>query len=103
MMKITIQLNTISKYIQFWNGIFNLTKKELEVLTVFATQAKGSNLCSKKNKDSVAKILKIKDPNTLNNYVKRFKDKGAIVFKDNNYKLTKVLKNKNDITITVIR
>ena len=101
-MKITIKLDTVNKYIQFWNGIFNLTKKELEVLTVFVETAIGSNLCSKQNKDIVAKNLKIKDPNTLNNYVKKFKDKGAIIFKDNNYKLTKILKNKDDITIKIV-
>ena len=32
--KITIKINSTYKYLQIWNGIFNLTNKELEVLSV---------------------------------------------------------------------
>ena len=41
-------------------------------------------MCSVINKKSVAETIKIKDYNTLNNYIKRFKDKG-VVFKTNGY------------------
>ena len=34
-MKITIKANSIFKRLQIWNGIFNLTKKELEVVSAF--------------------------------------------------------------------
>ena len=34
-MKIKIKANSIYKRLQIWNGIFNLTKKELEVISAF--------------------------------------------------------------------
>ena len=33
-MKLTLQLKTTFKYLQFWNSLFNLTSKELDILTV---------------------------------------------------------------------
>ena len=33
--KITVSINTTYKYIQLWNGIFNLTDKELSILSAF--------------------------------------------------------------------
>ena len=85
--KITVSINTTYKYIQLWNGIFNLTDKELSILSAFIDVNilnKDINMCSVINKKSVAETIKIKDYNTLNNYIKRFKDKG-VVFKTNGY------------------
>ena len=53
-MKVTIKANSIFKRLQIWNGIFNLTNKELEVVSAFIKvnmTSKRKNLCSKKNKD----------------------------------------------------
>ena len=33
--KITVNINSTYKYLQLWNGIFNLTNKELEILSIF--------------------------------------------------------------------
>lgn len=33
--KITVNINSTLKYIQLWNGIFNLTDKEAEILSHF--------------------------------------------------------------------
>ena len=79
--KITIKVNSTFKYLQLWNGIFNLTDMELKVLSnlVDCSQATNSkNICASENKKAAAGSLGIKDFNTLNNYVKKFKDKGAI-------------------------
>ena len=104
-MKIKIKANSIFKRLQIWNGIFNLTNKELEVVSAFIkvnTDSKNKNLCSKKNKDEVAKLLKVEDPNTLNNYIKRLKDKGAINFKNGVYTINKMLNpNIKKIEITL--
>ena len=104
-MKIKIKANSIFKRLQVWNGIFNLTNKELEVVSAFIKvnmEAKSKNLCSKKNKDAVAKLLKVSDPNTLNNYIKRLKDKGAISFKNGIYTINKMLNpNIKKIEITL--
>ena len=64
--KITISVNSTYKYLQLWNGIFNLTSTEL-------------------------KVLGLSDFNTLNNYVKKMKDKKAIRKENKNYILNRLL------------
>ena len=102
-MNLTLNLDSNYKYLQFWNSMFNLTSKELTILATFMDINKSKNLCSYNNKVKVAKILKIDDPNKLNNYIKKFKDKGAITFKNNNYVLHKLLKVKSSVSVKVVR
>lgn len=105
-MKLTIKIDSENKHIQFWNSLFNLTSKEIDVLATFMKvnlKTKDSNLCSVKNKTKVAKLLNIDDKNKLNNYVKRFKDKGAINFKNDNYVLHRLLSSKQDVSVKVVR
>ena len=45
----------------------------------------------------------IKDYNTLNNYVKKLKDKNAIELTDDGYKLHRLLRNEENVTVTVVR
>ena len=105
--KITVNIDTTYKYVQLWNGIFNLTDKELSILSMFIDTnilKEDSNFCSTKNKKLVAGPLGLKDYNTLNNYIKKFKDKGAIIFKDNVYKLNPFLNPDTDsVEIVIIR
>ena len=74
--RITVKIDTTYKYIRLWNGLFNLTPKEV---------------CHVEIKKIVAKHLGIIDYNTLNNYVKRFKKKGVIIKKGKYYSLNKLL------------
>jgi hypothetical protein len=93
-MKVKIKANSIYKRLQIWNGIFDLTNKELEVVSAFIKvniTAKRKNLCSKKNKNDVAKLLQFEDPNDLNNYIKKLKDKGALTFNKGSYEVNKML------------
>lgn len=105
-MKVKIKANSIYKRLQIWNGIFDLTNKELEVLSAFIKvnmKAKRKNMCSKGNKDEVANILQFEDPNTLNNYIKRLKDKGAFTYKKGVYDVNKMLNPKiTKIDISII-
>lgn len=95
MKKITIKADTTLKYLQIWNGIFNLTTMELEVLAFFIDMAKEVNdICNVSVKKSAATLLKIDDYRTLNNYVKRLKDKGAIRLDKKKYKLNSILNPK---------
>jgi len=97
--RVTIKANTTYKYLQLWNGIFNLTEKELTILSCFIdvrNTLNVSSLCGIDNKKEVAKLLNIKDPNTLNNYVKRFKDKGVIIKSENIYLLSHVLEPETE-------
>jgi len=105
--KITVNINTTYKYIQLWNGIFNLTDKELSILSAFIDiniDTKDLNMCSVSNKKSVATIVGIENYNTLNNYIKKFKDKGAMILKSGAYKLNPFLNPNTDVVeITINR
>tara|TARA_R110002050_G_scaffold140618_1_gene265568 strand:- start:662 stop:997 length:336 start_codon:yes stop_codon:yes gene_type:complete len=96
---LTIKVNSTYKYLQLWNGIFNLTDKELKILALFIDadkEKKSVNLCSPTAKKLVAKQLGFADYNTLNNYVKKFKDKGVLLKKGRNYSLNKLLNIKTE-------
>ena len=96
---ITVKIDTTYKYVQLWNGIFNLTEKGLQILAAFIDVqliTEDENFCSVKNKKEAARIVGIKDYNTLNNYVKKFKDKGAVILSHNTYKLNPFLNPDTD-------
>ena len=102
-MKLTLNLDTISKYVSFWNSIFKLTSKEMDVLLDFIGVSSVHGLCTIEAKKSVALNRGIKDYNTLNNYVKKLKDKNAIQFKNGRYILHKILSNEQAVSIRVVR
>tara|TARA_R110001606_G_scaffold96826_1_gene214215 strand:- start:305 stop:640 length:336 start_codon:yes stop_codon:yes gene_type:complete len=102
MKSISIKADTTLKYLQIWNGIFNLTDKELEILSKLLDvynkyhSTNSDNLCNSVTKKVIAEELKILDYRTLNNYVKRLKDKGAIIKNNNSYKINPLLNPTND-------
>ena len=98
-MKINIKADTTYKYLQVFNGILELTDKEMVVLSNFVDLSNTVNICSAAAKRKVAKAMNIEDPNTLNNYVKRLKDKGAIVKTKDGYELSKLLQSTTEIHI----
>jgi len=105
--KISVNIDSTYKYIQLWNGIFNLTEKGMQILSAFIdiqTITNEENICSVKNKREVARIVGIKDYNTLNNYVKRFKDKGVVIKKDSMYSLNTFLDpDTTSVEVTIIK
>lgn len=101
MRKINIKPNTTLKFLQVFNGILELTDTELQILAAFIDHGETVNLCSPANKKKVAELLKIKDHNTLNNYVKRLKDKKAIVTTPNGYALAPML-YKGEVQINIL-
>tara|TARA_R100000353_G_scaffold59437_1_gene47176 strand:- start:171 stop:527 length:357 start_codon:yes stop_codon:yes gene_type:complete len=93
-MKITINADTTTKQISIWNGIFDLTKKEIQVISnLIDAEAvtRTGNIADVKNKRAAARNMGISDYNTLNNYIKRLKDKKALIVKNNNYTLHPLL------------
>lgn len=98
---INIAVKTTYQFLQVFNGILELTDRELQVLSNFVDTGEAVNLCAPATKKKVAASLGIKDPNTLNNYVKRLKDKGAIQKTDSGYRLSGLLNSKKGVTITV--
>ena len=105
--RITVNIDSTLKYLQLWNGIFHLTDKGLQILSTFIdvqSITEEVNLCSVRNKKEVARIVGIKDHNTLNNYIKRFKDKGAMKKEVNNYILNPFLDpNTESVEININR
>ena len=105
--KITVKIDSTLKYLSLWNGIFNLTTKEIQILSSFidVNLVRGEdNICSVLNKKDVAVLVGIKDYNTLNNYIKKFKDKGALIVKSTIYKLNPFLDPNTDVMeITINR
>jgi DNA-binding Lrp family transcriptional regulator len=97
---IKIAADSTFRFLQVFNGILELTDKELLILSKFVDNTK-SGFCSAEAKRIVAKDIGILDPNTLNNYVKRLKDKGAIVKVGNQYKLAKLLKLTKKVIIEI--
>lgn len=77
-MNLKINTDTTLKYIQVFNGILELTQKELVVLAEFIDIGDPSNICTVETKQIVASNLGFTDFNTLNNYIKRLKDKKAL-------------------------
>jgi hypothetical protein len=101
--KITINAATTIKYLQVFNGIFNLTDNELKVLGALISNRDTVNLCSSTNKKKVAQELDIKDFNTLNNYVKRLKDKKAIIPTKDGYDINPMLVPGKDGAVIYIK
>ena len=101
-MKITIKADTTLKRISVWNGIFDLTKKELLVLAALIDSTIDSNIVSAATKKDAANIIGITDFNTLNNYVKRLKEKKALLYNDKKYSLHPLLlENNNNVQIII--
>ena len=99
--KIKIQPKTTYQFLQVFNGILELTDKELDVLSRFIDMSETINLCSAETKRSVAESMGIDNPNTLNIYVKRLKDKGAIKKTKNGYKVSKLLERNPKVIIEI--
>tara|TARA_R110000744_G_scaffold5893_1_gene20763 strand:+ start:83 stop:403 length:321 start_codon:yes stop_codon:yes gene_type:complete len=101
MRKVKIKANTTLKFLQVFNGILELTYRELQVLSKLIDLGQTKDLCSVTNKKLVSDDMGIKDYNTLNNYVKRLKDKNAIKKTVDGYILNPVLVRKNDVVIEI--
>ena len=99
--KIKIQPQTTYQFLQVFNGILELTDKELDVLSRFIDLSETINLCSAEAKRAVAESMGIENPNTLNIYVKRLKDKGAIQKTKNGYKVSKLIERNSKVVIEI--
>jgi hypothetical protein len=96
--KITIPVDSITKYLSIWNGIFQLTPMELRILSAFIEVQEITeelNMCTLSNKKEVARIIGMSDYNTLNNYIKKLKDKGSLLYDGKKYTLNRLLNIKN--------
>jgi len=80
-----------------------MTPKELDILVLFLDCAEDyNNLCTLDNKKCVAEALGFKDKNTLNNYIKKLKEKNVFIAKKGVYILNKLLNpNNGDVQVSI--
>lgn len=90
--------DTTFKYLQLLNGILKLTDMEMKVLADFIDRYKklqeadlDVNPFSTDNKKKVAEMQGRDDFNTLNHYIQKLRDKGAIIPTDDGYKIREAL------------
>lgn len=82
--EIEVNLSKTQHFVRLFNGIFDLTKKEMQVMSAFLDQyvkLKGTGISafSTESKKAVAKRLKMDDYNALNIYLKKLVEKRAVV------------------------
>lgn len=93
---VRITLRNTKQYLRVLNGMFELTNKEMAVLAAFLDKHKelkdlGISVFSAEVKKQIAESLGIEDFNTLNVYIKRLKDKNALVYNDGSYFFNKLI------------
>lgn len=86
--KLKLKIQSYYNYIQIFNGYLNLTHQEIRVLSefcrIYCSYIDGGeteftpNVFSRDVKAQVSRKLGYTSPDSLNNYIKAFKDKGAI-------------------------
>lgn len=98
MKQITVPINSLRHYIELFNGLFGLTDSEIEVLTEFLRvklslekAERDDNPFSTEMKKRVADLLDRDDFNSLNTYIMRIKNKGAIKPTENGYEINRIL------------
>lgn len=108
MKKITVPVNNLRQYIELFNGIFGLTNSEINVLTEFLrvklsldNAGRDENPFSADMKRRVADVLNRDNFNSLNTYIKRLKDKGAIKPTNEGYEIHRILVPTNDNKIQI--
>jgi len=89
MKNISFSIDKPKDYLKLFNGFFELTDKELDVLFAFFVYSVKTKEYpfSKDIKDDISESLNLTNKSSINTYIKRIKDKGAIVKKGNKYYL----------------
>lgn len=107
--RLRLKVNTIEEYLSIFDGIFNLTETEKTILGEFIKVEKtldrnrlDINPFSTDMKKKVSDRLGRDDFNTLNNYIKNFKDKKAILSTDDGYRINPVLMPKENESRIII-
>jgi DNA-binding MarR family transcriptional regulator len=100
-LKLKIPVKNTYQRVSLWNGIYNLTNKEINVLS-YLIDTIHKEFCSKPHREDTAKVLDM-SVSGLNTYIKRLKDKGAITQKDGNYIYSKLFLDLDGVEISILR
>jgi len=93
--EIEVNIKRTEHFVRLFNGIFDLTKKEMQVMSAFIDQyvklqGTGISAFSTESKKAVAKRLKMDDYNALNIYLQKLVKKRVIV-KNDEYEINPLL------------
>lgn len=93
---VNVRINSVRQYVTILNGLFNLTSREIDVLAKFIEKYlilkdTGISVFSLDVKKQVASELGIDDFNRLNVYIKKLKDKRALIPTKDGYKIRPIL------------
>lgn len=107
--RINVNADNTVKYLQLFNGMFDLTDMELRVLAAFIDvhdRVKEAGLevppFSTEMRKQVAKDMGRDDFTTLNNYIKKLADKQAIERHDKGYSIHPFLKPMGEDRIVFV-
>ena len=84
----------IGSFLEVLNGLLKLSEKELEVLKAFL-QTNPKEPCSHEFKLEVIRKCDMKNVAVLNNYIKKFKDKGVLTYENGLYFYNPILNPEN--------
>lgn len=99
--RIKVPVKSTFQAIKLWNGIFDLTDKEIVILASLI-DTEHVEFCSKKHREETALSTKSKH-GIINSYIKRLKDKHAITYKDGVYNYSKLFKELKSVEISILR
>ena len=82
------KIDSVEKYLQIYKGIFSLTDKEIEVLSEMIRYYLRGRMAKEPSdpfasaaKAIITKNIGMKNPYSINTYIQRLREKGAIVNK----------------------
>jgi membrane carboxypeptidase/penicillin-binding protein len=97
--KLTLKNPSTAQLIKFWNGTYELTAKEVVILAGLI-DAPGK-LCSAENRTYAHRNLGISKM-SLNTYIKRLKDKKALIQNGNKeYAVAKLFEKRHSVEVRV--
>lgn len=99
--KIKVPVKSTFQAIKLWNGIYDLTEKEITILAVLIDTS-TDQFCSKKHREDVALATGSKQ-GIISTYIKRLKDKHAITHKDGVYEYSKLFKELDSVEVSILR
>ena len=99
--KLKVPIANTFQSIKLWNGIYNLTDKEISILAKLI-DTEHKEFCSKDHRVKTAEVAGI-TLGVISTYIKRLKDKKAVVIKDDVYEYSKLFKELDNVEISLYR
>ena len=100
-LRLKIPVKSTYQRVSLWNGIYNLTDKEITVLSSFIDQP-YKEFCDREHRIKVSKVTEMPLA-AINTYIKRLKDKKAVTYKDKKYYYSKLFEDLDGVEINILK